>query len=295
MLGDYKNPKDISNNLERDTSTVPTPSIFSLNNKSLSYTKTSKLITALYMVTDIIEKDEPIRAKLRTLSVEVLSDISNLSKNIIGHITNTISSIMSFFNIAFDMGMISEMNYRILIKEFTELRNSVQGHYQKESEWLQEFMLSNTSSNDFSIGHQNSVGMENNNVLYNNVIKKTHMSVIKGQDVPIQSGIRIGVQKGSTLLNALDKVDVKDFSLINRTANFKELKNKRRGDIIYFIKDKKATTGIDGATITDIKTGGQGTLLSCGEKTLQRELVSMVRDGILSKKGDKRWSQYFLV
>ena len=53
----------------------------------MSYTKTDKLITALYMVTDIIDRDEPLRNKLRTLGVEILSDIvsgsrTNLDKKI---------------------------------------------------------------------------------------------------------------------------------------------------------------------------------------------------------------------
>ena len=32
---------------------------------TLAYTKTSKLITALYMVTDTMEKEEPIRLKIK--------------------------------------------------------------------------------------------------------------------------------------------------------------------------------------------------------------------------------------
>ena len=66
--------KDMNNNLKdvkeksltsygTDVSSVSTP---------LSYTKTHKLVTALYMVTDIIDKEEPIRNKLRILGVEII-------------------------------------------------------------------------------------------------------------------------------------------------------------------------------------------------------------------------------
>jgi len=34
---------------------------------------------------------------------------------------------------------------------------------------------------------------------------------------------------------------------------------------------------------------------NCSEKTLQRELSSMVKNGILKKEGERRWSQYSLV
>ncbi len=54
------------------------------------------------------------------------------------------------------------------------------------------------------------------------------------------------------------------------------------------------------ATIKDIKDKIKTTpeqasfLVSCSEKTLQRELVSMVKDGVLNKTGKKRWSRYFV-
>src|SRR3989344_5554841 len=49
---------------------------------TLSYSKTNKLVTALYMVTDIMDTNEPIKNKLRTLGIEILSDLSmsNMSK-----------------------------------------------------------------------------------------------------------------------------------------------------------------------------------------------------------------------
>ena len=36
------------------------------------------------------------------------------------------------------------------------------------------------------------------------------------------------------------------------------------------------------------------TIKDCGEKTLQRELIAMVKDNVLRREGDRRWSRYFL-
>src|SRR3989338_190310 len=83
---------------------------------SMSYTKTQKLITALYIVTDIIDKEEPIRNKLRTLGVEVLYDTSSIPKTLFGAVK--IDQVLSFLNIASAMNFISEMNYTILKKEY---------------------------------------------------------------------------------------------------------------------------------------------------------------------------------
>src|SRR3989339_478545 len=79
------------------------------------YPKTDKLITALYMVTDIIDKDEPLRNKLRTLGTEIISDMNLIQRNCIGHtahsnICNGISEVMSFLDIASAVNIISEMN-----------------------------------------------------------------------------------------------------------------------------------------------------------------------------------------
>ena len=39
-----------------------------------------------------------------------------------------------------------------------------------------------------------------------------------------------------------------------------------------------------------LKSKGQ----AIGEKTLQRELISMVKDNLLYRTGSKRWSKYFV-
>ena len=72
-------------------------------------------------------------------------------------------------------------------------------------------------------------------------------------------------------------------------ADFEVLKGQRRTEILSIIKANS-----NGATITDIKAKTFGSLISCGEKTLQRELIDMLKDGVLKKTGEKRWSKYFL-
>src|SRR3989344_5435842 len=58
---------------------------------SISYSKTDKLITALYMVTDIMDKEEPLRNKLRTLGIEIVSDMHLASSSILTKIYEVVS------------------------------------------------------------------------------------------------------------------------------------------------------------------------------------------------------------
>ena len=253
---------------------------------SLTYSKSNKLISALYMVTDIMDKDEPLRSKLRNLGANIISDIHSFNKGqvLTNQINNRVSEVLSFLEIASSIGIISEMNSGILTKEFIELRKSIPEIDPKnEGNWLEEFMKEDPYLTSPLIKGRNK----------ESVFSKGQIST------------RIGVQKGSTLLKALSD-RIPDLSRTNKMGNINNnsliknsnvdvLKNKRREEIILVIKDKmKNSTNFDGVTITEIKSNGHEALTSCGEKTLQRELVSMVLSGVLKKTGEKRWSKYLL-
>jgi hypothetical protein len=280
MQGETKSQKN-------DTKDTP-PSLVQYETNGLSfvsYNKTNKLVTALYMITDIMDKEEPLRSKLRSLGANIISDIYHLKgqASFCYKINDRISEILSFLEIASGIGIVSEMNSNIIIKEFTELRNSIIEFTSKNDQrWLEEFIKEDEKT----------------------IEDKIKISSIKGQE-----STRIGVQKGSTLMKALSdripdlakKGNVLENSFLNKKNN-NEQKKKRREEIISIIKDKsKLVVNFEGLTITDIKSSGQnlsadgmGLLAQCGEKTLQRELISMVSEGILRKTGEKRWSKYFL-
>ena len=232
----------------------------------VSFRKVNKLITALYMVTDILDTTEPLRTRLRTLGAQIVSDTHSYSLEI----DRKIDEILSLLEIAFLVGMISEMNFNILKREFLALKQSAQESQKGLS--LPDKKVGVVDLEKF---------FDDDNIFRNNSFQEEPRSSRLGI-----GHTRIGVQKGGTLLKALsDKIP----KLSLGGNNFHVLKEERRKEIIAVIKDNR-----DGLTITDIKSKGQGSLLNYGEKTLQRELVSMVKEGILRKAGEKRWSKYFL-
>lgn len=274
MFGEDKNLKDSEEK-------SPTPYETDSSNVSLmlSYTKTNKLITALYMVTDMIEKDEPIRIKLRTLGAGIISDMNAK----LADASTKIYEIMSFLDIASAINIISTMNSNILRKEFLELDQSIK-----------EAVGTNTNKNNHS-------NRQINLSEFFTEEQPTKPFQFKGQYQPIgqNNSTRIGVQKAGTLMKVLsDRKLAMSFRgkvMSDRNTDFKNvenfdlLKKQRRDEILKSIK------GIGGnATITDIKNNAQGLILSVSEKTLQRELVSMVKDGVLDKTGEKRWSKYLI-
>ncbi len=284
MFREEKNLKDPQKDFIKDTQNMPASHEaegLSSGPVTLSYKKTNKLITALYMVTDTIDKDEPLRNKLRTLGTGIISDTHSAPLNI----CSKISEIMSFLDIAFSMNIISEMNCNILRKEFLELDQSIK---------------------EYTDNDKNQINNLNKQI---NLLEffKGELPAPQGpyQTIGHHPSTSIGVQKGSTLMKALSGVAMSARPIggpaspslgeserkLSRTGvdSFDILKKQRREEISNLIQKNGRS-----ATITDIKNRAYGSLVSCSEKTLQRELMSMVKDNVLNKTGEKRWSKYFL-
>jgi hypothetical protein len=274
MFRDDKNLKDLGS---------PLPNLPLIKGEEqgggLSYTKTNKLITALYMVTDIIDKDEPLRNKLRTLGTGIISDMSSVPVNA----CNKINEIMSFLDIASAINIISQMNCNILRKEFLELDQSIKELKDKKMNLLGLFNSPKEELYPYlKLGSQSQACP-----LQRGRSKEGVMSLSRGELNP-KGHTRLGVQKGSTLLKALSVMSDRNVKIVSPNS-FDILKKQRRDEVNNFIAKNGGQ-----ATITDIKNGAQGSLISCSEKTLQRELASMVKDGVLNKTGEKRWSKYFV-
>ncbi|MFA6257043.1 MAG: hypothetical protein WCT29_03335 [Candidatus Paceibacterota bacterium] len=268
MLRDGKNLTDSQKDPLSNTDIALKDSPF-----PISYQKTNKLITALYMVTDIIDRDEPLRNKLRTLGAGVVSDI-NLEP---AKACRKIAEIMSFLDIASAVNIVSAMNCNILRKEFYELDQAIRESLNEPQILNKQIDLSEFFRNELP-------------------------SPRGGYEVDRRS-TSLGVQKASTLLKSIHQISDKiprargagAHTLVSHMhgAAFEVSKGQRRADILNIIKSSGGS-----ATIKDIKdrashlTDKNNTLSTLGEKTLQRELIAMVHDGVLNKIGEKRWSKY---
>lgn len=270
---------------------------------SISHTKTNKLITALYMVTDIMDDSEPLRHKMRTAGADVLSDIylvNNFTIKDTGlKVMNNINVIIAFLDLGVTLRMISEMNASILKKEFSALKQSLEGSIVIPN----SFMTGHQSLEDFFNEPKQDL-LEENTETYKPLFTRTpmfpHENNSIGHNPSSKNSTRIGVQKGSTLLRALsDKIghtnNTKNVTQNIHREEFELIKKERRNEILSIIKSFVLSNGqAQGATITDINSKATGHLKDMSEKTLQRELIAMVGGGVLYKTGSKRWSRYFI-
>lgn len=287
MLGEEKNLKDSKKDAIKDTSSLSV-SYRTAGSSTGLYSKTDKLVTALYMVTDIIDKDEPLRNKLRTLGTEIISDMRSLEQSMAGNMASVtlrkVEDIVSFLDLAHTMNIVSEMNGDILRKEFFKLKQSILDSFGKDQILNKKVDLAEFLNSEFPPLLDKEGAGGGNSLITTSPFG--HSSSTRRREVP-KGHVSLGVQKADTLLKAIKG--------ISGVHNFDLLKKQRRDDILNIIKILGGS-----ATIKDIKDkvhalpGQVGSLDSHSEKTLQRELVSMVASGVLKKEGSKRWSRYFI-
>ena len=240
--------------------------------------KTEKLVTALYMVTDCMDTDDALKGKLRLLGVELLSDIYKLSTispidkyNYISISLTHIYETLSFIEIAHTIGFISEMNTIILKNEFNNLASELKSHQVKDKHFtftLDEKMF------DLS-GHKQRLGPG----LAEHSIK----------DIPRDNAGKRTSYNTMSFMNRESPLQTFQSKRTNSITDNLINKQERVNKILSLIKDK---SGIDGgASIKDISL----TFTDCSEKTIQRELNSLVLKGQIKKTGAKRWSRYSLI
>ena len=81
--------------------------------------KPEKLASAIYLVTSFFDAQEPLKWRLRNLSADLIS----------GEIKDkfsTVKEILSLFSVAKTAGMVSEMNYDILVRELSKFEQEVE-------------------------------------------------------------------------------------------------------------------------------------------------------------------------
>ncbi len=237
------------------------------------YKKTEKIIAALYLVTDFLSEEEPIRWQLREIGLSTLSNVMSLKdtlpsqKNeLCSAIKTEILEMVSLLDIGLFAGLFSTMNVTLLKREFEALLGSI-SHTQKT---LESFVLPDTFFAETDV-----------------------------QTPTVDTGILptarpLGVSLSRTEHRARDvkdisfqgqKVSTQATKETHSGAGVVEVKRSRRQSLILNLLKKKKEIMIKDVTAI---------ISDCSEKTLQRELLSMVELGILRKEGERRWSKYFL-
>lgn len=265
--------------------------------------KCERIATALYLVTNFLSDTEPLKARLRTLGLELVRDASSVRYGTMLEIQSfnvlhaTIAETLSLLELAFIAGLVSEMNFSILRREYLAIRDASEVK-----------KTSRESRTDTILDKIFDAEQEMPTPALENLGLRAGLGGVRYQPAP-QKETRIpqghqfdkghtntqmsfNVSKGQSnvvkppLVADKIKSAIKRFPVSNNRRDLDEnlSKDSRRGKILKLIKDS------DEVTIKDISLH----FPELSEKTIQRELVALIEGGILKKEGERRWSRYFL-
>lgn len=224
--------------------------------------KNHKLASALYLITNFLNDSEPIKWKLRNQALDLAGQFSLgrsaavfYKLSVFDRALKLMDEIITLLDIARTIGGVSEMNLTVLKQEYENLKGQ-----------LEELAGSR--------------GLEN--YLY----------------VPDLPKLETRPQESAALSHtaqparAPDREPPKESKVapVRRVENYEsnkpsEPKNGRKQVIISFLASR------DWTSIKDIASA----VPDCSQKTVQRELSDLVEQGVLKKRGDRRWSRYVLV
>jgi predicted transcriptional regulator len=219
--------------------------------------KTQKIVSALYLITDLIKDSDAIKWEIREEGISLVSSalmIDTLHPIDKEHSRDlyvlSANKIISYINIGLVSSLISSMNAGIVIREI-------------------DSVLSFVKKND----------------------KDIHPPGYILSDSFFASDFSATDSKGQTLAVNADNVPDSASSAVSEKSTYSKdytsakLKQSDRKEIIINILKKDSNL-----TIKDFTS----VIKDCSEKTIQRELASLVEQGRVLKAGERRWSTYSL-
>jgi len=234
--------------------------------------KTEKIATAMYMVTDFVPESEPLRTQLRTLALALISGTRRISARssephyaLVDEVIRTIDDTDTMLELATTIGLVSEMNGTILRSELSKVKAEIDQYYAGPN------ALFSTHPGYANI-------MLSPSMFEVSVPEKASSIFDKGQE--ISKGHSIATVSQQQVPQALKQVH-SGRDVLARKGDI-GIKIARRNDVLNVVRSKGR------ASIKDVVS----ILKDISEKTVQRELLSLVKEGVLTKEGEKRWSTY---
>lgn len=252
MFYQKDNKKDISGGV------IPFSPERGVRDEIASYSQ--KIATAIYMVTGLMDTEDPLKNRLRARALDMMSFISSFSnrndtKTSVSaeDVVMLVREVVSLIEVGSQAGGISPMNGDILIRELTSL-NTAFGAYTNMSD-IQSSSLQTLFSEGLTV--------------------KIPEGSYKGHY--IQDAYK-GHKK--TLQPARNKNVLER----NKKTGNGPATADRKEKILSVVKEK------GNVMIKDISKH----IPNCSEKTIQRDLIDLVAQGRLEKRGERRWTTYFI-
>jgi hypothetical protein len=239
--------------------------------------KTERLTSALYLITSFFDLQEPLRWKLRSLGSDLLSASLALkdghrsaSDRLVANMSELILEIESLLSVSRNAGLMTDANHSIIHRELLNLISRISPSNRLTEEFFATPLPQRTEASSSQI--------------------ETRPEALPERERTSPTVERVSENTASHKGHLLDDFDLPSAKVILRH------KTPRASGIVSVKKNKRQTVILDllkrqkEIMIKDVSPLISGV----SEKTIQRELLNMVKSGVLKKEGEKRWSRYSL-
>ncbi len=254
------NPQNNNQNISKTGAKLP--SIY-VKDSFLVYVfeKLKRVSEASFMVASTLRETSPLKGIIETLSLKIAlpTEIKDIMTSRENPTLLRLADLLVLFETAQKLGEVSLMNAGVMCAEITKIMSEIE--LKREDVFLKGNIILNT---DFFT-------VEN---------PKKEEEVTKGHSYKGQYNVLYNPAKKDVQQKNETKILSKGQPVFE---NIKD-KNSRRAEILGVLKGKGFLS------IKDISE----TIKDCSEKTIQRELNSLLAEGAIKKTGDRRWSRYSL-
>lgn len=228
--------------------------------------KLEKIANALYLVTNLFPKEEPLRSALRERAINLMSfsvrqSASGMSDSLstFSQPLNVLYEVVTLLGMARTAGLVSEMNFDILKQESEKVLADARAE-EGESVWLPQL-----SGGYFSVDSA--------------TLPRLSEARIKAHPSAQESSSR---DKDENIAEQSHKSQTQSEEKKSTDQPVSNTKRKRRDAILDVIR-AEGEVGIK-----EISKEVRG----CSRKTIQRELNTLIDKGLVEKRGERRWSTY---
>ncbi len=245
------------------------------------YRRIDNITAAIFLVTDALPDTEMLKLSLRETCLKSLSGVVSFigsPKADIGSLQTVVAHVLelaSKLNITFWTGLISEMNATVLQKEVSKIHDAIAEVISKyrSKHSIDPVLFSRV---DLDIRHYKNTTFDSKEK-----VPKESMSFIKDMN---KGQIKRQNQNPSFNNSYPPRIIPNNYTQKNNTEDVSGNRVERRNVILKLLGERSNLNIKDFATV----------IPSYSEKTIQRELLSLVEDGLVKKSGERRWSTYSL-
>jgi hypothetical protein len=242
--------------------------------KSFSYIveKTSRIASVTFLLADVLDTNSELRNELQRSAIGLVRDAvkSAHAQHERESFVNALLGLTVLLDTAGRSGQLSKMNTEILSDEIVSLGELIQViDWQAGRRFIDEAFF----------------GGEVPKELFTPEPLPSRSGQYQRQERDMFSQRQNYTNTSSDLYASRSMKDTEPKVNVQYKERVQEVQKDRRATILGIVQKK------DRITVKDVTN----VIKDCSEKTIQRELLALVGQGVLKKEGERRWSTYSLV